>query len=68
MIMIHLSNVLALFFVLSVLDLLLLDEPESKVLTPTVNMYDGRADSTPAALTVDTIERTHVSNDPFLID
>ena len=55
-------------FVLSVLDLLLLDESESKVVTPHVNMYDGRVDFALVALIVDTAARTHVSNDPFLID
>jgi len=55
-------------FVFSVLYLSLLDEPESKVVTPLVNMYNGRTDYALAALTVDTTVRTHVSNDPFLID
>jgi hypothetical protein len=47
---------------------MLLEEPKSVVITPPVNMYDERADSAPAALTVDMTARTHVSNDPFLID
>ena len=63
------SMVSSLFpFAFFVLDLFLLDEPESKVVTPPVIMYDGRADYAHAALTVDTTARTHVSNDPFLID
>ena len=48
-----------------VLDLLLLDEPKSEVVTPLVNKYNWIADSAPAALTVDTTARTHVSKDPF---
>ena len=47
---------------------MLLDELKSEVLTPPVCMYDGSADSAPAALTVDTTARTQVSKDPFLID
>jgi len=55
-------------FAFSVLDLPLLDEPESKVVTLSVNMYDGRAGYAPVALTVDTTSRIHVSNDPLLIE
>jgi hypothetical protein len=48
--------------------LFLNDGLEVETLTPYGYIYEERAHSTPAALTVDTTLSTHVSNDPFLMD
>jgi len=50
------------------LSFLLNDELAAEKLTPLGYIYEGRADSAPAVLTVVTTANDLVSNDPFLID
>jgi hypothetical protein len=56
------------FFLTFPLSLLLNDELAAEKLTPLGYIYEGRADSAPAVLTVVTTANDLVSNDPFLID